>query len=60
MAGVYEEFFLLKYHGGWSLFESYNLPIALRRWFVERLAKQFEQENEQIKEAQAKSKSGGR
>ena len=25
---VYEEFFLLKYHGGWSFFEAYNLPIA--------------------------------
>jgi len=57
MAAVYEEFFLLKYHGGWSLFESYNLPVALRRWFVERLAKQFELENEQIKEAQNNSGS---
>jgi len=57
MAQVYEEFFLLKYHGGWSLFELYNLPIALRSWFVERLAKQFEQENEQIQEAQRSRKA---
>ena len=39
---IYEQFFLLKYHGAWSLFEAYNLPIQLRIWFVERLAKQLE------------------
>ena len=58
MATVYEEFFLLKHHGGWSFFEAYNLPIALRRWFVERLAKQFEDENEQIRQAQQEGKTG--
>ena len=41
---VYEQFFLLKYHGGWSLFEAYNLPVGLRNWFIKRLTKQFEQE----------------
>jgi hypothetical protein len=40
---VYEEFFILKHHGGWSFFEAYNLPIRLRRWFVERLSKHFEE-----------------
>ena len=43
---VYEQFFLLKYHGGWSLFEAYNLPVGLRNWFIKRLTKQFEQEKE--------------
>jgi hypothetical protein len=51
MKEVYEQFFLLKYHGGWSFIEAYNLPIGLRTWFVERLAKQFEDEKEQYEKA---------
>ena len=51
MKQVYEQFFLLKYHGGWSFIEAYNLPVALRNWFIERLADQFEQEKEQIENA---------
>tara|TARA_R100000008_G_scaffold83058_1_gene67994 strand:- start:2667 stop:2852 length:186 start_codon:yes stop_codon:yes gene_type:complete len=58
MANVYEEFFLLKHHGSWSFFEAYNLPVALRRWFVERLAKHFEDEREQIERAQQDAKRG--
>jgi hypothetical protein len=54
-AGVYEEFFLLKYHGGWSFIEMYNLPIGLRRWFLERLTKQFQEEKKQLEQAKAKS-----
>jgi len=49
MENVYEQFFALKYYGGWSLFESYNLPIPLRRWFLERLTKQMEMESESLK-----------
>jgi hypothetical protein len=45
--------FLLKYHGGWSFIEVYNLPIQLRHWFTKRLAKQFENEK---KEYEASSK----
>lgn len=48
---VYEEMFLLKYHGGWSFIEMYNLPIGLRRWFVKRLASQFEKEKEEMEKA---------
>ena len=51
---VYEELFLLKYHGGWSFFEAYNLPITIRRWFLKRLTKQLEDEAEEIKKASAK------
>ena len=36
---VYEQFFLLKYHGGWSFIEAYNLPVKIRSWFVNRLTK---------------------
>jgi hypothetical protein len=27
---VYEQIFSLKYHGGWSVMEVYNLPVQLR------------------------------
>tara|TARA_R100001082_G_C4277388_1_gene122377 strand:+ start:410 stop:640 length:231 start_codon:yes stop_codon:yes gene_type:complete len=56
MENVYEQFFFLKYSGGWSFSEAYNLPIGLRKWFVERLVKQIERENEEIEKA---SKGGG-
>jgi len=57
MANVYEQFFLLKYHGGWSFIEAYNLPVKLRTWFMKRLQKQFKQEAAQMKKAQKGSKS---
>ena len=57
---VYEQFFLLKYHGGWSFIEAYSLPIGLRIWFVERLQKQFEDEKKQYDAAERKAKSRSR
>ena len=54
MEGVYEQFFILKHFGGWSLPEAYSLPIGLRSWFVERLKKQFEEAAKEIKKAQKK------
>ena len=46
MQNVYEQFFFLQYSGGWSLTEVYNLPVGLRKWFVERLIKQLKDEKE--------------
>ena len=48
---VYEEIFILKYHGGWSFFEAYNLPITIRRWFLERLSQEIERQNAEVKKA---------
>lgn len=48
--GVYEQIFNLKYHGGWSFIELYNLPVGLRNWFIERLTKQLKEEAEAIKQ----------
>jgi len=56
MENVYEQFFFLKYSGGWSFSEAYNLPLGLRNWFVERLVKQIEIENDAIEKA-SKGKS---
>ena len=51
---VYEQFFFLKYHGGWSFTEAYSLPVGLRKWFVERLLQQIEQEQKQVEKANRK------
>jgi len=51
MEYVYEQFFLLKHHGGWSIFELYNLPIGLRKWFLDRMIKEFENEKQQVEKA---------
>ena len=56
MKEVYEQFFLLKYHGGWSFIEAYNLPVGLRTWFVKRLAKQFEEEKKQYDKSSSERK----
>ena len=57
MENVYEQFFLMKYHGGWSFMEAYNLPVALRKWFMERLGKQIKDESEAQKRAMSKAKA---
>ena len=54
---VYEQFFLLKFHGGWSFIEAYNLPVKIRNWFVKRLGKQFEHEKKEMEKHKAKAKS---
>ena len=56
MENVYEQFFFLKYSGGWSFSEAYNLPVGLRDWFTKRLIKQLTDEKEAIEKAQS---SGG-
>lgn len=57
MQAVYEQFFYMKYSGGWSFTEAYNLPVGLRKWFFERLVKQLEAEKEANENA-SKGKKG--
>jgi len=49
---VYEEFFAMKYYGGWSFMEAYNLPVLIRRWFLKRLAEEIQKEADQMKKSQ--------
>ena len=58
MENVYEQFFVLKYHGGWSFTEAYNLPIKLREWFLARLIRQKKEEQEAAEEANSTSGTG--
>ena len=53
---VYEEIFNLKHHGGWSFIEVYNLPIQIRRWFLTRLVKQFDDERKAQEMASKKNR----
>jgi len=48
--------FALKYHGGFSLFESYSIPVGLRKWFIQRLIKQKEDEKEAMEKARKNNK----
>ena len=43
---IYDQIFQLKYYGGWSFFEAYNLPIQIRTWFLNRLAQELQNEAE--------------
>ena len=45
---------MMKYHGGWSFIEGYNLPVGLRNWFVKRLADQKQNEADEIEKASKK------
>ncbi len=45
---MYEQFFYLKYYGGWSFTEAYNLPIKLREWFVDKLTEQLKMEKDEM------------
>ena len=43
----------MKYHGGWSFFEAYNLPVNIRMWMIERLVKQNKADMEELKVTEA-------
>lgn len=47
--------FALKYYGGYSLIETYNMPIGMRKWTVQRLIKQKEQEKQLQDDSKRKS-----
>ena len=41
-------------HGNWNFTEAYNLPIKIRRWFLRRLVRYFEEKSEREKSASKK------
>ena len=54
MENVYEQFFVLKHHGGWSFIEAYNIPVGLRHWWLKRLEKHFKDEKKAMDKASKK------
>ena len=53
-----EESFLLQYHLKMSYSDIRSLPVPYRRWFIDRISKEFETQNEARKKAQ--ENQGGR
>ena len=49
-----EEAYLLQRHLGMSYTEIKRLPVAYRRWFLERLVKEFNEKEEAMKEQRSK------
>ena len=56
MENVYEQFFILKHYGAWSLIELYNLPVGLREWWLNRTIQEYEKEKEANEKAMRKSR----
>ena len=51
---IYEQFFYMKYYGGWSLFELYALPIGLRNWYFTLLTEQKQREADQLSQTSSR------
>ena len=51
MQNVYEQFFILKHYGGWSLSELYTLPVGLRVWWLTRTMEEYEKEKQEYEKA---------
>ncbi len=54
LQSIHQQFFYMKYYGGWSLYELYTLPVGLRNWYIQRLADHKEEENNKMTEANNK------
>ena len=48
---IYEQFFHMKYHAGWGLYELYHLPIGLRTYYIQMLIDNKEREKEAYEQA---------
>lgn len=43
------------YYGGFLYGEVYNLPVSYKRWFIERISKEFQKANEKGGDAPSKA-----
>ena len=48
---TYEQILMLQHYGKFSFTEAYNLPVALRSWFVDRNMEIIEQRNKKYSES---------
>jgi hypothetical protein len=57
---IHDQIFALCFHGkgGFNFTEVYNMPIYLRRYYIQKASEFYKQEEEQYKKA--RSKSGGK
>ena len=47
MKNIYDVFFSMKLHGGWSFIEAYNLPVGLRDYYFKKLIEHYEKQNKE-------------
>ena len=48
--------FDLKYYGGFSLFETYNMPLGILKYYTEKLSDTLEKEKAEIEKARSKGR----
>ena len=46
MESIYTAFFQLKNNYNWSFLELYNLPVALRKWFIDKYLEEAKKQKE--------------
>lgn len=42
-----ESIFLLMYYSGFTYVEAYNMPVAYRRWFIDRVSRELNKTSEE-------------
>jgi len=42
---ILEPYFLMKFHGGVSWDEMYDMPVTYKDWFIKRLTRELESQN---------------
>jgi hypothetical protein len=52
-----EQFFLLQYHLGMSYSDVRNLPVPYRKWYLDRLVREFEKKSTQANKNRQQSGS---
>ena len=50
-----EQAFLLMYYGGFTYSEAYKLPVQYRRWFIERINKEFKKSTDANEQPQTRA-----
>ena len=53
---VFDQILDLKYYAGFSIFESYNLPIGLRNYYIQKIVEKLEKEKESMEKNSNKNK----
>jgi hypothetical protein len=52
MKHVYKLFLAFKDNSNWSFLELYNLPVALRSWFIDEFVEQKERQQKALENKQ--------
>lgn len=50
---ILEPQFLLSYYLGVSLVESYNMPVAYKKWFIDRISEELSSSSEKASQSKA-------